>query len=142
MPNSDPQIGDVYYYPYIWQRQIKEDGEDAVAEKYRPCCVAIRLPVLIDGVDVYLLSISTKDYFDRADRIVIPPEEIALINGLDPRVTSYLTVCEYSETIHNSPVFSEMQYRGTFSINFMKNVVTPKIRPMLEMAISKRQAGK
>jgi hypothetical protein len=137
LPRSDPRIGDVYYYPYIWARQ----GDDSLAEKDRPCCVVLRLPVKLDGVDVFLLAISTTGFPGDGDGLLIPPEEIARIAGLDATTAHWLTTSEFNETAHETKVFRDSEYRGTFSVTFMKDKVRPKVLAALEMAVARKRAN-
>lgn len=125
MPGSDPQIGDVYYYPYIWKRQtIDRWGkpipiDDVEAEKDRPCCIAVRLKNSFkDGKNVFILAISSSGYPEGGTGIEIPHEEIALIKGLDPNVRRWITTSEDNRTLSTSPIFHESEYRGTFSKKF------------------------
>lgn len=138
MPNSDPKIGDVYYYPYIWKRQ----GPDALAEKDRPICVTLRTPVKIGGIDVFVLAISKSGYPDDGSGIEIPKAEIARISGLNPNIPRYITTSELNETVSEFEYFCAAEYRGSFSANFMKNVVYPKVEGLLQLAVEKRKAGK
>lgn len=125
MPGSDPQIGDVYYYPYVWKRQF--DG--AEAEKDRPCCVAIRLQKgSFDGMNVFMLAISSSGTPEDGDGIIIPPSELKLIKGLNFNTETWLTTSEDNRTVHDSPVFDQAEYRGTFSPKFMKETVFPHIK--------------
>lgn len=137
MPDSNPQSGDVYYYPYVWNRQ--PDG--ASAEKDRPCCVAIRLPHLVNGVDVYLLALSTSGLPEGGDGIVVPAHEVARLRGPDPRKECWLTTSEFNATRHTSQSFMGMEYRGSFSADFMRNAVRPKVIAMLQVAVARQKTG-
>ena len=138
MPKSDPRIGDVYYYPYVWTRQ----GEGALPEKDRPCCLVLRLPVKLRGVDVFLLAISTTGFPEGGDGLLMPPDEVSRIAGLDHRVDHWLTTSEFNETNHEAACFQPREYRGTLSNGFMKDVVKPKVLAALEMAVARKQAGR
>lgn len=138
LPRSDPQLGDVYYYPYIWARQ----GKGAEPEKDRPCCVAIRLPVKIEGSDVFLLAISTTGYPENGAGIRIPKDELALLHGLDAETETWLTVSEYNAAAHEYEYFDTTEYRGSFSLKFMRDTVVPEVRAMLEIAAAKMKAGR
>ena len=128
MPGSDPQIGDVYYYPYVWKRQFA----GAEAEKDRPCCVAIRLQKgSFDGINVFMLAISKSGTPEGGDGIKIPTEELQRIKGLDYSSDHWLTTSEDNRTVHDSPVFDEFEYRGTFSADFMKTTVRPRIKELI-----------
>lgn len=128
MPDSNPQIGDVYYYPYVWNCQF----QGAVAEKDRPCCVAIRLQTSFkDGCNVFMLAISTTGFPEGGMGLEIPTDEIRRISGLNASQTHWLTTSEDNRTIHTSPVFDPSEYRGTFSNDFMKNTVFPHIKALV-----------
>ncbi len=128
MPASDPQIGDVYYYPYIWKRQFV----GAAAEKDRPCCVAIRLKnTHKDGFNVFMLAISTTGFPEDGTGLEIPKEEIRRIAGLKTGEAHWLTTSEDNRTTHTSQVFDTGEYRGTFSPEFMKDTVWPHIKALV-----------
>lgn len=138
MPNSDPQLGDVYYYPYIWERQ----SNGAEPEKDRPCCVAIRLPVPISGYDVFLLALSTSGYPDGGAGIPIPKAELERIQGLSSDTDAWLIISEYNTAHHDYEYFDAMEYRGRFSEKFMCGSVHPEVRSMIEMAVAKMKSGR
>lgn len=144
MPNFDPQPGDVYYYPYVWERQLNAvlPYDVVEAEKERPCCVTLRLPRPIMGYDTYMLAISKSGYPVGGSGIEIPSGEIRRLTGLDPNVRRWLTTSEYNSTVHTFDAFSQMEYRGRFSPSFMKNKVVPQVRGMLSMSIERMKAGK
>lgn len=138
LPNSDPKIGDVYYYPYIWSRQAPDDD----AEKDRPCCVTLRLPAPVNGYDVILLALSKSGWPDDGDGIEVPKAEVARISGLSKELSCFLTISEVNYATHDFEYFDKTEFRGTFSPEFMKDTVGPRIIPLLEMVVSKMKAGK
>jgi hypothetical protein len=128
---KEPQIGDVFYTPYIWDRQDVKDSE-----KDRPCCVALRLKSrktdLKSGElwNVALLAI-TKDGNESTNvKIQIPAEEIARIEKFSYTDVRYLVVSEHNIGLNDSEFFNEYEYRGTFSKEFMKGVVYPAIKKL------------
>lgn len=138
LPDANPQAGDVYFYPYIWQRQ----PTGAICEKDRPCCVALRLPKPIYGVDVYMLAISTSGFPEGGDGIQIPKAELECLSGFDSNVPHWLTTSEFNATIHLDGYFSAMEYRGSLSNEFLKLQVIPKVRNMIAIAFEKNKMGK
>ena len=138
LPDTNPQAGDVYFYPYTWQRQ----PTGATSEKDRPCCVTLRLPKPISGVDVYMLAISTSGFPADGDGIQIPKAELERLSGIDPTVPHWLTTAEFNATIHLDGYFSTMEYRGSLSNAFLKSQVIPKVRSMIVMAFEKNKMGR
>lgn len=138
LPNSDPQFGDVYYFPYIWKRQ--HDGEEA--EKDRPCCVAVRLnKPLKNGTDVILLALSTTGYPDDGHGVRVPREELDRLTGLDPNEETWITTSEVNQTDHDHPYFDPSEYRGSFSKEWLKKEIYPLIRDIVLMIAERAKHG-
>lgn len=129
LPDSNPGIGDVYYYPYVWLRQ----GADGEPEKDRPCCVAVRLPVgkRYRGANVFMLALSQSGVPYGGYGIQVPRAEIARLRKLDQSSETYLVTSEHNADLADHPSFDSLEYLGTFSSDFMKRVVFPAIRARL-----------
>lgn len=129
MPDSNPQIGDVYYYPYVWLRQ----GPHGEPEKDRPSCVAVRFPSgkLYRGADVFLLALSQSGVPQGGYGIEIPADEIARLRKLDQTKTTYLVTSEHNADLSDHPSFVGLEYLGTLSPEFMKSVVYEEIKVRL-----------
>lgn len=129
LPASNPQIGDVYYYPYVWKRQ----GQHGEPEKDRPCCVTLRLETSkIRGKDTFMLALSQSGYPEDGFGLEVPPEEIARLKRLDQSVTTYLVLSEYNSDVSDSPSFEDLEYIGSFSPKFMKEKVAPYVIPLVQ----------
>lgn len=126
LPHSDPQIGDVYYYPYVWLRQ----GQHGEPEKDRPCCVAVRMPPgrVYRGADVFMFALSQSGVPHDGYGIEVPPSEIAHLRKLDQTLPTYLVTSEHNSDLSNHPTFHDLEYLGTFSKEFMKTVVLEEIK--------------
>lgn len=120
MPGSDPQTGDVYYYPYVWKRQ----GRFADPEKDRPCCVALRFTAgAYRGANTFLLALTQSGVPDGGYGIVVPVEIVATLRRLDRHAQTYLVTSEFNADTSEHPSFEDCEFLGRMPRWFMKDVL-------------------
>lgn len=130
MPGSDPQTGDVYYYPYVWLRQ----GEHGVPEKDRPCCVAIRLTSgKFRGSDTFLLALTQSGVPDGGYGEEVPKEIISGLRRLDSSQPTWLVTSEHNADLSDHPSFEDCEYLGKIPLDYLK--------PVLQTLIDRLRAG-
>jgi len=126
LPSSDPQTGDVYYYPYIWKRQ---QGGSAVAEKDRPCCVVLRLKTgALNGENTFILALSQSGVPEDGFGVVVPREIIQGLKRLDSTVKTFLITSEHNRDVADRECFNEGEYLGSIPLEFLK----PVLREMID----------
>ena len=120
MPGSDPQTGDVYYYPYLWKRQ----WAGAESEKDRPCCVVLRLVTgRIRGADTIMLALSQSGFPVGGYGVIVPADYIANLKRLGASVETCLVTSEFNADMSDRPSFEDREYLGALPIAFVKTVL-------------------
>ena len=123
MPGSNPQTGDVYYYPYIWKRQF-----GAESDKDRPCCVALRLNSgSFRNSNTFLFAISQSGVPEGGYGIELPKEIVLTLDRLDAMEPTYLVTSEYNSDLADQPSFDDCEYLGTIPVEFLKSQVLPEV---------------
>lgn len=120
MPGSDPNTGDVYYYPYVWKRQ----GQHGEPEKDRPCCVALRLRTgRLRDSNVFLFALSQTGVPEDGFGEEVPKEIIENIKRLDCSKPTFLVTSELNSDISDCPSFEDCEYLGTIPMTFLKPIL-------------------
>ena len=118
MPGSDPQTGDVYYYPYVWKRQ----GAWAEPEKDRPCCVAVRLQSSLRGADIFMLALSQTGIPEGGFGEIVPDVYVAALKRLDRNAPTYVVLSEYNSDRAGHPSFQDVEYLGSLPIDYIRQL--------------------
>lgn len=130
MPGSEPQTGDVYYYPYVWLRQ----GEHGEPEKDRPCCVAIRLTNgKFRGSDTFMLALSQSGVPEGGYGEEVPKEIIEGLRKLDSSQQTWLVTSEHNADVSDHPSFEDCEYLGAIPLDYLK--------PVLQTLIDRLRTG-
>lgn len=130
MPGSDPQTGDVYYYPYVWLRQ----GEYGEPEKDRPCCVAIRFTKGgFRGSDTFMLALSQSGVPEGGYGEEVPKEIIEELRKLDSSKPTWIITSEHNADVSDQPSFEDCEYLGTIPKSYLL--------PILKTLIERLRAG-
>lgn len=125
MPGSDPQTGDVYYYPYVWKRQQNGTGE---AEKHRPCCVVLRPKNgAFRGANTFMLALTQSGVPEGGHGEVVPPDIMRGLRKLDATSVTHLVTSEFNSDLADHPNFEDLDYLGRLPPEFLKPIMAKLI---------------
>ena len=115
---TEPKIGDVWRYPYLWRREAL-DGEET-GRKPRPTALAAVVPVSQKSTRLYLLPITGTEPFADQNALEIPATEIRRA-GLSEYKRLWVIIDEYNrDELETSCYFESHAGIGSFSKAFVQ----------------------
>ena len=115
---TEPKIGDVWRYPYLWRREAL-DGEET-GRKPRPTALAAVVPVSQKSTRLYLLPITGTEPFAEQNALEIPATEIRRA-GLSEYKRLWVIIDEYNrDELETSFYFESHAGIGSFSKAFVQ----------------------